>query len=94
MKHLKLDIVIHVFFVENKAKNSYTNIDLTIGGAFKQSKEDFESWLDGTEVTTATETQTTHAVPYVYELAAGGEVVITGVSGGYIGCFEVNLATE
>lgn len=50
--------------------------------------------LDGTEVTTATETQTTHAVPYVYNLAAGGEVVITGVSGGYIGCFEVKLATE
>ena len=45
--------------------------------------------LNGTEVTTATATQTTHAVPYVYELNAEGEVVITATSSGYIGCFEL-----
>ncbi len=46
--------------------------------------------LDGTEITTATAAQTSHAVPYVYDIPAGGKVVITSTADNtYIGCFEV-----
>ena len=49
--------------------------------------------LDGTEVTTATAAQTSHAVPYVYEITAGGKVVITSTANNtYVGCFEVIFA--
>lgn len=37
-------------FVENAKTQEYTNIDVTIGACFKQSKSDFESWIDGTEM--------------------------------------------
>ena len=49
--------------------------------------------LDGNAVTTATETQTSPTVPYVYEITAGGEVVITATANGYLGAFEVVFAT-
>lgn len=38
-------------FVE--CPNGNVNIDTTLGGSFNMSKEDFESWLDGTEITNA-----------------------------------------
>lgn len=39
-----------IFVESNKG---YVNIDTTIGACFPQSKSDFESWIDGEEVTGA-----------------------------------------
>lgn len=49
--------------------------------------------LNEDAVTTATETQTTHTVPYVYELTEAGEVVITATGNGYLGAFEIVYPT-
>lgn len=38
-------------FIENSRDMSHTNLDLTLGMAFPQTKTQFESWLDGTEIT-------------------------------------------
>lgn len=40
-------------FIENSKDMSHTNLDLTLGAAFRQTKAQFESWLDGTEITGA-----------------------------------------
>ncbi len=75
--------------------NTGATIKFKVAGAcsvniyFYNGSNNAEVKLNGNAVTTATETQTTHAVPYVYEISEAGEVVITAVSNGYLGAFEV-----
>ena len=38
-------------FVE--CKDKYVNVDFTLGTMFKMKKENFESWIDGSEITGA-----------------------------------------
>lgn len=51
--------------------------------------------LAGTAVTTATSSEgATYATGYEYDITAGGEVVITAASNGYLGAFEVIFPAE
>ncbi len=80
--------------------NTGATIKFKVAGAsslniyFYNGQNNVSVTLNGNEVTTATETQTTHAVPYVYALSGEGEVVITATANGYLGAFEVAFPKE
>ncbi len=76
--------------------NTGSTITFEVAGActlkiyFYNGKNNASVTLDGTAVTCATETQVPESEPYVYEISAGGEVVITSTADdGYLGAFVV-----
>lgn len=48
-EHSKLGYGYPRVFIEVNP-DEYINLDLTLGCAFKMTKEDFNSWLDGSEI--------------------------------------------
>ena len=52
-EHSKIGCSYPRIFIEVIPHEVYINIDLTLGTAFNMSESDFNSWLDGSEITDA-----------------------------------------
>ncbi len=76
-----------ITFVADKACKLYLK--------FHEGAVNVKVTLDGVEVTTSTEASSSQDTPYVYQISAGGKVVITSTADNtYLGCMEVEFPTE